>query len=212
MREKMTNRKLKGNAVYSNMKAQKSFWETGRNLMTFYLSMLETGISKAKIMDFDRQLITNEVAKFRQDGRDDVLDYRVDAFLKSVDIPKSRIEAYVMTRNGQALKSANLNNTEFDVVVDALVCDIAIYLLLVNKYFGYGHVRLCRILDCMEHYTGDPYKDGHDVFGIVYGDKDVIPDMSLYKRKKVRIDREQGKRIQTELEVVKMIQDGLPVT
>lgn len=202
----MTNRKIKGNAVYANMKAQQSFLQTGRNLMTFYLAMLDSGISKAKIKEFDSKLLKDEVAKFRQDGKDGILDHRINDFLKFVGIPRNRLDKYVQTHNAEALKAAKLTGNEFNVVFECMGDDLAIYLLLLNRYFGYGQKRLCRVLSYMEQYNGDPFSDAEREFGFVYGDKSEIPDMSLYRREKIKINREDAERMRAEMQAVKMIQ------
>lgn len=200
----MTNRKFK--RVHDNMKAAKAFHETARNLMTFYLGMKNAGISIAKIKEFDKELITNEVAKYRQEARDETIDAKVDRFLDSVGIPIKRLQDYVYKNNGKPLREMYLDNQAYNVVIDCLVTDLAVYLKLVNEYYGYGTVRLCRILDYMEHYSGNSLDDAKVIFGFVYGDEAEIPDMSLYRRKKPKIDEKEVKAFQKNMQAVKVIQ------
>lgn len=201
----MTNRKLKPGNLQPNMKGRAAFRETGRNLMTFYLGLKAAGLSLPKIKKLDRTIIMQEVAKFRKDSHDGVIDNKVEKFLKSVDIPRARFDAFVLAYNVPHIKGT-FNQIEYDVVVDGLAVDLAVYCLLVNKYHGFGHIRLDRVLTFMENYKGDCFAECKELFGFEYGDEYEVPDMSRFNREKVKMSRSELKTKQTELDAVRKIQ------
>lgn len=203
----MTNKKIKPGAVQGNLKGRAAFKETDRNLSTFYLALNKSGVSAAKVKEFDKNIIRQEYAAFRRDSIDGTIDAKVERFLQSVSIERSRLDDFVKAYNSPHVENA-FTVREYNVVIDALAVDIGVYLLLANKYFDFGKVRINRVLERMENYTGDPFKECSELFGFVYGDDNEIPDMSQFKRKKLKVDRAEMITKQNELAALRVIQKG----
>lgn len=207
----MTNKKFKPGRVQTNMKARAAFKELGRNKLTFLLACRSSGIGINRVISFDRETMKQEFERFTQDSRDDVLKYKTAEFLKSVNLPQNRFDEYVMLNNVPYLKEMGRNGftpKEFDVVINELSEYLVLYMLLLNKYFGYGHKRIDRVMRFMETYKGDPFKECTDVFGYTYRDENELSDIYAYDRRERRMDRVELQQKRREMQAVKLIQEG----
>ncbi len=174
--------------IQRNMQAQKVFIETGKNLCTFYLALLNSGLSKDKVLEFDNYL-HSKVPGARQDARDGIFEYKVSKALERLDIQLERIAAYAEKRNGSGLHVAYPDEGSYSMIMEHLVSDIGDYFVIANEYLGYGHIRLLRLLEFMEQYTGDAFADAHTKLGIDFGDPAEIPDMAaISPKRKVTVD------------------------
>ena len=182
----MKNNKFKH--IQRNMQAQKVFIETGKNLCTFYLALLNSGLSKNKVLEFDNHL-HNKVPGARQDARDGIFEYKVSKSLERLNIPIERITKYAEKYNGTGVHLAYPYESGYNMIMEHLVTDVGNYFVIANEYLGYGHIRLLRLLEYMEQYTGDAFAEAFEKLGIQFGDHAEIPDMeAICPRKKNTVD------------------------
>ena len=80
----MTNRKIKGNKVYDNLRAREYWDASERNVCTCWLGLLNLGVSKNKILEIEEDFHNDTVETFRKDAVDGVIDVFIQRFMDSV--------------------------------------------------------------------------------------------------------------------------------
>lgn len=185
----MTNRKIKGNKVQTNMRARE-FWDCSeRNICAVWLALLNMGVSKAKIHAIDDEFHDVTIKKFRQDATDKVIDERLERFMQNVGLTKSDIDRATRRFYGR-LQRAFCTSESYAIVVDVLQTDFIAMMYQLHSSLGYGKTRLNRVIDYVGGYVGDEKQVVEKELGIRYPDPDTLPDTtSLYEQKR-KVKRE----------------------
>jgi len=188
----MTNRKIKGNKVYDNLRAREYWDASERNVCACWLGLLNLGVSKNKILEIEADFHNDTVETFRKDAVDGVIDVFVKRFMDSVhlidaDISKA-LNKYI-SRLDKAFPTAE----SYAKAYDCLKVDFIMLLYEINVTLGYGEKRLKRLIDFIADYNGDAKADVANIFNIHYPDPDTLPDVtSLFAGNRDR--RRQEKR------------------
>lgn len=190
----MTNRKIKGNRVYDNLRARE-FWDASEcNVCAAWLALLNLGVSKAKILEVEADFHADTVGRFRQDADDGVIDVRVNRFMGKTGLTNADIDT-VMNKYADRLQRAFPTNESYGLAMDALRTDFVMLLYEVSAALGYGEKRLKRVIEFIANYNGDVKAEVAQIFSIHYPDPATLPDVSqLYADNKARRRQEEREK------------------
>lgn len=182
----MTNRKIKGNKVYDNLRAREYWDASERNVCATWLALLNLGVSKAKILEVEQDFHEDTVGTFRRDAEDGVIDVIERRFMDSVNITDADVHK-VLDKYADRLGRAFNTAESYSKAYDCLKTDFVMLLYEISAKLGYGEKRLKRVIEFVASYTGDAKVDVANIFNIHYPDPDALPDITtLYAGNKDR--------------------------
>ena len=182
----MTNRKIKGNKVYDNLRAREYWDASERNVCTTWLALLNLGVSKAKILEVEQDFHEDTVGTFRRDAEDGIIETIERRFMDSVNITDADVHK-VLDKYADKLGKAFPTAESYSKAYDCLKTDFVMLLYEISAKLGYGEKRLKRVIEFIANYTGDAKVDVANIFNIHYPDPDALPDVTtLYAGNKDR--------------------------
>lgn len=190
----MTNKKIKGNRVYDNLRARE-FWDASEcNVCAAWLALLNFGVSKAKILEVEADFHKDTVGRFRKDADDGIIDTQIDRFMKETNLTDADINT-VMNKYTDRLARAFPTNESYGLAINALRVDFVMLLYEISAALGYGEKRLKRVIEFIATYNGDVKAEVAQIFNIHYPDPDTLPDVSqLYADNKARRRQEEREK------------------
>ena len=201
----MTNKKIKKYNVHRLAKVL----ERARDIdyCGVWLALLDSGMSKKKVLEFFDDFHNNGVPQLQQDADDEILAHKVYEFLIDVQIVPEYIEQ-VPKRHIAEIMTA-FQNGSYDKAIQSNCTDFMVLMYYVHKQLGYGHIRLMRIVDFIMRYQGDPRKEVQERLNITYPADDELPDTTdIFKKRKTWYDKNEVFRMRREMDAVRVIQGG----
>lgn len=208
----MKNKKLA--RVQDAMRAREAYDISERNLCDAWLYLHSTGVSARRINAVDDEFYNETMPYFRKEADDGVIDVFLDRFLDAVNISRKQVEDVIESRYRDRLARAFPTTNSYPLVLDSVTTDLIMALYQTHITFGYGHIRLMRVLDFIRNYRGDEKQEVYEKFKIKYPDPQTLPDLDdlrlryrkRQQRPKVNVDTEQLEQVQRDLAALRVMQ------
>lgn len=187
----MTNKKIKGRNVYTNLRA-KVFYDCGeRNICGAWLALLDMGVSRKKVLEIDDDFYDDTVVNFRKDSDDGIIDTYIERFMADVKLSDEDIKP-VLFKRAKTIMTAFPTDSSYSMAMSALRTDFVMLLWQIHVSLGYGRTRLKRVVDFIAAYDGDEKAEAWEKLLIRYPDPDALPDTaSMIQLQKARQKRKQ---------------------
>lgn len=124
--------------------------ENGRIMFTAFIALNKMGIGRKRILEMWLDFVQNVVPEWQKNCNDGITEPKLVKALKEI----SNITYKEIKETTFALKP----DTD-PCNVHLLAENLAILCLHINKSFGFGGKRLCRMTELMKAYTGNAFED-----------------------------------------------------
>lgn len=205
----MQNKKLKRRNIEATMRL--NVLEKARDIdyCGVWLALLDGGVSRPRVLRLYDNFHEEGVPAYQQLALDEVLDVRLDKFIKEVQIPRETFEQ-VVKRHSKEISAVFPTAETYAAAIQSNATDFLVLMYHIHLMLGYGHIRLLRIIEFIMSYEGDAQREVKERLGIEYSEPDELaysPDM--LKVPKQRVDMDFVKRAQKEMEALRELQNAL---
>lgn len=142
----MTNKKLKPRNIQHGMMKRDIVNANGKVLLTAMCALHHMGVGVKTLVDLFLEYAEGTVKQWRQNFDDDVFDKKFAQELERINITEKQLEPIV---------SKILGKLPVGSVYATFTTELAMFCMHINRYLGYGKVRLQRMIDTMSNYNGD---------------------------------------------------------
>ncbi len=142
----MTNKKLKPSNIQYGMMKRDVVNANGKVLLTAMCALHKMGVGAKTLVDMFDSYAHGTVKQWRQNFDDDVFDKRFAKELARIHITEKQLEPIV---------SKIIGKFPVGSVYATFTTELAMFCTHINRYLGYGKIRLQRMIDTMSNYNGD---------------------------------------------------------
>lgn len=142
----MTNKKLKSSNIQYGMMKRDIVNANGKVIITAMCALHSMGVSAKSLVEMFNDYAYGTVKQWRKNFDDDVFDKRFAKELERIHISLSQLSPVVSKIIGKLPVGSTMKS---------FTVELAMFCSHVNRYLGYGKIRLNRMLDKMIEYNGD---------------------------------------------------------
>ena len=206
----MKNRKFKTRNCQAGMVMNKVYEANLRNIFTAAICLYHSGQSKRKIKEMLDVYYEETVPFWNDRAEADILKAKLDDKMKALNLSLDDVCSTIRFLCNNLYYTLPVT-LEFKVKLEEELTNIlAIFCIQINESFGYGEIRLKRLLSKMMEYEGDAIEEGRVLFEQRFADNDgQIADMSKVNANKIKQPTYyEAKKIKAEMEAIRKIQKG----
>ena len=173
--------------------------ENGKIMFIAFLALNDMGIGKKKILEMWLHFVQETVPEWQRNCNDGISDRKLTEIIRRMN----------------NITYKDIKETTFALKPDVEPCNVhllaenlAVLCIEINKTFGFGGIRLNKMMELMREYKGNAFQDVQERLGVELEQFGFhIPDASKYLPKKEKaLSYSESQRIAAEMEAVRRIQ------
>lgn len=192
----MTNRKIKN--VQRNMKLREVLDANAENIFTAAVCLSNMGVSHKKLVSMIEEYRSETVPEWEKNSEADVQNAKVRRALAQLGMDFEQFYEVVLHRYPRLLPS----------LCCALAENLGIFFLQINYTFGFGKIRLERLLKLISEFEGKARDKAETLLNLELDKNDELPDIDALRWKPERFDRQEARQMHRNFDAVRAIQEG----